>query len=72
MTMGIDHARHDDAAPGIDLEGRLRSRQARSDVGNGVADDENIRVPEDRVAVVQREDDAVPEDDGLTISWQEC
>jgi hypothetical protein len=62
VAMGVDHARHDDAVGGVDLDRALGHRQAGADRLDPLADDEHVGVLQDRLAVVHGEDGAVPED----------
>jgi hypothetical protein len=64
VPVRVDHARHDDPAPRVDLAGAFRDVQFRSDGGDAVVDDQDVGVGQDRPAGVQRQHRAAPQHDG--------
>jgi hypothetical protein len=52
MAVRVDHAGHDDAAGGVDLERVIRHLQAGADARDPVADDQDVRVAVDVVGIV--------------------
>src|SRR5690606_35276702 len=66
VAMRVDHARHHDAAGGVDLVGAVRHGEACADLGDLAVDDEDVALRQDRVGIVHRQHDPVAEHDGLT------
>jgi hypothetical protein len=58
VPVRVDHAGHDDAAPGVDLLGALGHRQVVADGGDPLAVDEDVGIGEHRAGVVHRENRA--------------
>ena len=52
VAVGVDHARHDDPAGGVDLRRALRHLEPGADRRDLLADDEHVGIPEDVVRVV--------------------
>ena len=72
VPVRVDHARHHDAARGVDLRGAGGDLEARSDRGDPLADDQHVGVVEDRVRVVHRQHGRVPEHDRLARLRSRC
>ena len=72
VPVGVDHARHDDAARGVDDRGALRHLEVLADRGDPLAGNQDIRVVEDRVRVVHRQHGRIPEHDRLTRLRSRC
>jgi hypothetical protein len=63
VAVGVDHARHQDAAGSVDLDRALGHLQAGSDAGDRVVDDEDVGVLEHAVRL-DGDHDGVAEHDG--------
>ncbi len=63
MAVCIDHARHHDAARGVDLHGVVGYLESRPHTGDALADDEDICIAEDVVGVVHRQHGPAAQDD---------
>ena len=61
VPVGVDHARHDDPAVRIDLEGVVGGGEPVAHLRDAVPDDEDVPAGEHRVCVVHREHRGVPE-----------
>lgn len=65
VPVGVDHARHDDPAAGVDLVRAGRHLEADADRGDATVDDEHVVPLEHGVGVVDGDDRAPAQDDGL-------
>jgi hypothetical protein len=52
VPVGVDHARHHDPVPGVDLDGALRHLHVDPDGGDPVVDHEDVGAREHAVGVV--------------------
>ncbi len=62
VAVGVDHARQDDAARGVDLPGPVGDCHARPDLGDAVAGDEDVRAGQHPVSGVDRQHGTAPQD----------
>lgn len=64
VAVRVDHARHHDAARGVDLHRPVGDRQSRTDRRDPVVHDEHVGVREDLALTVDGQHGPAPQDDG--------